>query len=185
MLAAIFAVSNRRREIWLWVALFVIAALLCLGDTTPMGTLFYYAPGYARFRVPARHLFVTSLCLAVISGMAWHELTRRRGGWTAIAAASATIGVIAAIAFVALVWGAPDVRSAFDNDIYARWVPGWSIAVAGLLALCAPAVEAGGARPLQSAGVCDCVHHTARGRADNVPLPEFGNSIRIRRCSPV
>ncbi|HEX2459205.1 MAG TPA: hypothetical protein VHJ58_03570, partial [Vicinamibacterales bacterium] len=137
MLAAIFAVSNRRREIWLWVALFVIAALLCLGDTTPMGTLFYYAPGYARFRVPARHLFVTSLCLAVISGMAWHELTRRRGGWTAIAAASATIGVIAAIAFVALVLGSPDVRSAFDNDIYARWVPGWSIAVAGLFALCA------------------------------------------------
>jgi hypothetical protein len=137
MLAAIFAVSNRRREIWLWVGIFVIAALLCLGDATPLGTLFYYAPGYARFRVPARHLFVTSLCLAVISGMAWHELTRRRGGWTAIAAASATIGVIAAVAFVALVWGAPDVRSAFDNDIYARWVPGWSIAVAGLLALCA------------------------------------------------
>jgi hypothetical protein len=69
--------------------------------------------------------------------MAWHELTRRRGGWTAIAAASATVGVIAAIAFVALVWGAPDVRSAFDDDIYARWVPGWSIAVAGLLALSA------------------------------------------------
>ena len=137
MLAAIFAVSNRRREIWLWVAVFVVAALLCLGDATPMGTLFYYAPGYARFRVPARHLFVTSLCLAVISGMAWHELTRRRGGWTAIAAASGTVGVIAAIAFVALVWGAPDVRSAFDNDTYARWVPGWSIAVAGLLALCA------------------------------------------------
>lgn len=136
-LAAIFAVSNRRREIWLWVALFVIAALLCLGDATPMGTLFYYAPGYARFRVPARHLFVTSLCLSVISGIAWHELTRRRGGWTAVAAANVIIGVIAAVAFVALVWGASDVRSAFDNDIYARWVPGWSIAVAGLLALCA------------------------------------------------
>jgi hypothetical protein len=45
--------------------------------------------------------------------------------------------MIATIAFVALVWGAPDVRSAFDNDIYARWVPGWSIAVAVLLALSA------------------------------------------------
>jgi hypothetical protein len=136
-LAAVFAASNRRREVWLWVALFVIAALLCLGDATPMGTLFYYVPGYARFRVPARHLFVTSLCLAVISGIAWHELTRRREGWTAVAAASATIGAIAAIAFAALVWGASDVRAAFANDIYARWVPGWSITVAGLLALCA------------------------------------------------
>jgi hypothetical protein len=136
-LAALCTASSRRREIWLWIGLFVIAALLCLGDATPVGTLFYYAPGYARFRVPARHLFVTSLGLAVISGMAWRELTRRREGWSAIAAASLAIAAIALVAFGALAWRAPDVRAALDNEIFARWVPGWSLTVAGLLALCA------------------------------------------------
>jgi hypothetical protein len=135
--AALCAASGRRREIWLWVILFVVAALLCLGAATPMGTLFYYAPGYARFRVPARHLFVTSLCLAVISGIAWRELTRRREGWTAIALANVAVGVMAVIALALLGWRATDVQAALRNEIYAQWVPGWSLTLTGLFALCA------------------------------------------------
>ena len=136
-LAALASRSTRRREIWLWVALFVVAALLCLGAATPMGTLFYYAPGYARFRVPARHLFVTSLCLAVLAGLAWRALAGRREGWSAIAGASVTIGVVAAVAFAMLAWAAADVQEALEKDLYARWAPGWSLVVTGVIALCA------------------------------------------------
>lgn len=79
-LAAPFVLSTHRRDARLWCVLTLIAVLLCLGAVTPVGTLFYYAPGYASFRVPARHLFVVSLCLAVVSGLAFGELTRRRDG---------------------------------------------------------------------------------------------------------
>jgi hypothetical protein len=170
--AALWAASSRRREIWLWIVLFVIAALLCLGDATPIGTLFYYAPGYARFRVPARHLFVTSLCLAVISGMGWRELTRRREGWTAIAVANLAVGVVALIAFAMLGWRAPDVQAALRNEVYAQWVPGSS-------------GQGGGPRTLQPDGVCGHIRRAACGRVDDVPLQEFGNPLRIRRCPAV
>ena len=73
----------------MWLALAAITALLCLGGATPLGTLFFYAPGYASFRAPARHLFVVSLCLAVGSGLTFSELTRSRNSHGLAAAAVA------------------------------------------------------------------------------------------------
>ena len=53
----------------IWLLLAGCAALLCLGGATPVGRLFYYAPGYAGFRVPARHLFLLAFCVSVASGI--------------------------------------------------------------------------------------------------------------------
>lgn len=140
VLAAIGTMS-RRRDLWLWGALAVIAALLCLGDATPLGTLFYYLPGYAKFRVPARHLFVTSLCLAVTSGLVFSELTRRRDGWTTIAAANVATAVVAGVAFAALSWWWSDVRNALDDEMYSAWASGWSTGIAAGFALFAALIR--------------------------------------------
>ena len=129
LIAALLAASRYRREIWLWCALLVVATLLCLGDATPLGWLFYYAPGYSRFRVPARHLFVTSLCLAVIAALALDELRRRRDGWTTIGTASVAVCVLAMLAFAGLAARASDVAAALDDATYAWWVPGWTVAI--------------------------------------------------------
>ena len=72
-----FLMPGIRRESRLWVVLGVAALLLCLGAATPLGRLFYYAPGYAAFRVPARHLFVVTFCVAVASGFAFEQIIRR------------------------------------------------------------------------------------------------------------
>jgi hypothetical protein len=136
-LAAPFVMSTQRRDAQLWLALVVLSALLCLGSVTPLGTLFYYMPGYASFRVPARHLFVVSLCISVLSGMAFADLTRRRDGWMRIALAVAATALGAALIFGALSAWASDVRALVGgNALYVRWALQWpAILVASLIGL--------------------------------------------------
>ena len=69
-LAAPLLLPGHRREAGLWLTLMVVEVLLCLGPATPIGALFYYAPGYAGFQAPLRHLFLVTLCLSVSSGLA-------------------------------------------------------------------------------------------------------------------
>ena len=141
-LAAPFVLSTHRRDARLWCVLTLIAVLLCLGAVTPVGTLFYYAPGYASFRVPARHLFVVSLCLAVVSGLAFGELTRRREGWGAIAGAVVVALALAAVALGVLAWTTPDVRALMTgSDVYARWALTWPLTLAAALTACALAAR--------------------------------------------
>lgn len=133
-LAVPFARSKHRSDARLWVVLTVFAMLLCLGAVTPIGTLFFYAPGYASFRVPARHLFVVALCLSVSSGLAFGELTRRREAWGAVASAVVVTAALAAAVFVALAWHAPQVRALLaGNRLYVGWALAWPLALAGLL----------------------------------------------------
>ena len=137
-LAAPFVLTRYRREAQLWLAVTVIAVALCLGAATPIGTLFFYAPGYASFRVPARHLFVVSLCLAAGSGLAFAELTRRREGWGVIAAVVPAMLALAGVAFAAFAWMTPDVRALVaDAGIYTSWALAWPLALAAALASCA------------------------------------------------
>jgi hypothetical protein len=135
--AGSLAVSAYRRDLLVWIALTAVAVLLCLGDATPVGTLFFYAPGYASFRVPARHLFVVSLCVAVGSGLAFAALTRRRQGFSFIAAATLATVVAAAIGFAAFAWYVPSVRMLVTNWTYAQWALAWPLVVASALAVCA------------------------------------------------
>jgi hypothetical protein len=140
--AAPFVLSGYRREATLWFVITLIAVLLCLGAATPVGTLFFYAPGYASFRVPARHLFVVSLCLAASSGLAFAELTRRREGWGVIAGAVLVTLALAAIAFGMFAWRTPDVQALLaGSGIYTTWAIKWPQALAAALVACAVAAR--------------------------------------------
>jgi hypothetical protein len=141
-LAAPVVLTTRRREAALWLGIAVIAALLCLGAATPLGTLFFHAPGYASFRVPARHLQVVSLCLAVLSGLAFADLTRRREGWVRIGTA-----VLVTLAGAALVFGVftsrvPEAAALVaDSAPYRAWAITWPLCLGALLLACAAAAR--------------------------------------------
>jgi membrane protein YfhO len=130
-LAAPLVLSERlRREARLWVILAVVAALLCLGPSTPLGYLFYYAPGYARFRVPSRHLFLVALCVAVASGFALAELSRRPTVGTTIRRAITGVLALAMVAFAVLASLTPHVRDLVTSGwTYVAWALGWPLAV--------------------------------------------------------
>ena len=53
-LASPFVLRARKAEARLWMMLALVAGILAVCAATPLGTLFYYAPGYARFRMPSR-----------------------------------------------------------------------------------------------------------------------------------
>ena len=141
-LAAPFVLSAYRREARLWFALTIVAVLLCLGPMTPVGTLFFYAPGYASFRVPARHLFVVSLCLSVLSGLAFAELTRRRERWGAIGSAVLATLTLAAVTFGLFTWRVPDVRALVSaSDLYRAWAISWPLTLGALFIACSAAAS--------------------------------------------
>lgn len=137
-LAAPFVLSTRRREAALWLGITVVAALLCLGAATPLGTLFFYAPGYSSFRVPARHLQVVSLCLSVLSGLAFADLTRRRDGWGRIGTAVLVALAGAAIAFGVFTARVPEAAALVASSApYRAWAITWPLALGTLLIACA------------------------------------------------
>jgi hypothetical protein len=125
--AAPFVVQNRRNESRLWLGLAITAALLALGAATPIGTLFYYAPGFARFRMPTRHLFLVSLCVAVASGLALDALTRRRDG-RAVGASMSVVTAISLAVFGVFALLTPQVSTLVNaNRLYAAWTLGWPV----------------------------------------------------------
>jgi len=138
-----FLLSSARREARLWFVVTAFAVLLCLGSATPIGTAFFYVPGYASFRVPARHLFVVSMCIAALSGLAFAELTQRREGWTRLAGA-----VVATLALVAVVFGVfvqrtPDVRAlVVSGGVYRTWVVTWPLVLGSVFVVWALLVRA-------------------------------------------
>jgi hypothetical protein len=160
-LAGCFVLTRHRRDARLWLGLTAIAVLLCLGAATPVGTLFFYAPGYASFRVPARHLFVVSLCLAIVSGLAFAELTRRREGFGQVVAAMFATLLATAIAFAAFAWYTPAVRQLATNWTYVGWALAWPLAVAtalGLIGLLGRALANGAATAVTFAVLLIVLH---------------------------
>ena len=130
--------SARRREVWLWLAITGIEVLLCLGSATPVATLFFYAPGYASFRVPARHLVVVSLCVTVLSGLAFAELTRRRESWGRLAQGIIATLALAAFAFAAFTWRMPAAAALVRGSAaYRAWTISWPLVLATMLMVCA------------------------------------------------
>lgn len=129
--AAPFVPSTYRRDARLWVSLAVVAALLALGPATPVGTLFYYAPGYARFRVPSRHLFLMALCLSVASGYAIAELTRQLSVGALLQKALVRVVAVALLMFAVFAWLTPHVSELLASDrVYAAWTIGWPVVIA-------------------------------------------------------
>jgi len=104
--------------------------VLCIGPATPLGTLFFYAPGYANFRAPARHLFIVAFCLSVASGIGLAEFMRNPVRHSRILlAALATIVVVGLIAAGALSATVDAVRQIAHRPLYLRWAVGLPLAV--------------------------------------------------------
>ena len=145
--AAPFVLTRFRREAGLWMLVALVAALLCLGAATPIGTLFFYAPGYASFRVPSRHLFVLTFCLAVASGLAFAELVERRDRRPFVTAAAATL-LASALAFAVFAWLTPAVRDLVRHSRpYLTWSIAWPAALAAGLLGCMALRRTLGAMP--------------------------------------
>jgi hypothetical protein len=135
-LAAPLLLSRHRREARLWAGMAVIEILLSLGPATPLGRLFYYAPGYSSFQAPLRHLFLVTLCLAVSSGLALAAVTERRERRGLVAAAVSAAALLGGIAFAAFAWRTPEVRALIGSDAsYAPWALWWPLGLTGVLVL--------------------------------------------------
>jgi len=135
VLAAPVAAHKYRREARLWAAIAIFEILLSLGAATPVGRLFFYAPGFSVFQAPLRHLFFVSLCLAVAAGLAFAGLIDRRESPRSVPAAAAITAIVAAVAVGLLMRNAPAVRPLMEGPgNYERWAIGWPLLICGLLA---------------------------------------------------
>jgi hypothetical protein len=130
MAAPLVLPARFRRDARLWVIFAIVAALLCLGPSTPVGYLFYYAPGYARFRVPSRHLLLVALCVAVASGFTLAELSRRPAAVATIRTVIVRVLALALVAFAVFAWLTPQVLELVTGRrMYVAWTLGWPVAL--------------------------------------------------------
>jgi hypothetical protein len=116
LLAALALVLRRSFHSVFFVALAVVALLLCVGDATPLyGWVFRFVPGFSLVRTPGRYLYVFDFAIAVAAGIGLDGLrvlaTTRRGalpdeerilGWLARFLACG-IAVVLGLALPALV----------------------------------------------------------------------------------
>lgn len=113
-----FLVRTNRREVALWSAIALAAVLLCLGGATPVGTAFFYAPGYSSFRVPARHFFVFAFAVSVAAGLVFNELVAAGRRWALCGSVCGTLGA-GLLAGAVLISLSPAVRElALSNSFY-------------------------------------------------------------------
>jgi hypothetical protein len=146
--------SPLRSEARVWLALAAVALLLCLGPSTPVGWLFFYVPGYASFQLPARHLFLFSLCLAVASGLGVARFVRMPAGRRDAATTMLSIAVAGCAVGALVAWITPDVRELLaSSPEYSRWAIEWPIAVAVALTIVALIGGGTGDRPRLAAVV--------------------------------
>ncbi len=127
--------SPWRREARLWAVLTIAALMLCIGPATPLGRVFFFAPGYANFRAPARHLFIVAFCLSVISGIGIAEFMHSpRRNARIVASALVAIAGIGLIGTGALSITANSIRQLAQHPLYLRWAVGLPLATCALAA---------------------------------------------------
>lgn len=128
--------SRERRELLVWIGLAGLELALALGPATPLGPLFFYAPGFASFQAPVRHLFPFSLCVAAAAGVAVAGIERSPGSWRRLG------GAVLLLLLGAVVWGAllttydPGVAELLGTPDYRVLAFGWpGVLALGLLLL--------------------------------------------------
>jgi hypothetical protein len=95
-------VARRHWRTAFWVVVALCGFMLGAGANTPLAYVAYYVPGYDRFRVGARHLFLAAFGCAVLAGLALAEIQARRLPYRAIARAAAVVGVLLGCGAVAM-----------------------------------------------------------------------------------
>jgi hypothetical protein len=134
---AVMVRSPRTREARLWVLLGIVALILCVGPATPVGTLFFFAPGYATFRAPARHLFIVAFCVSVASGIGFAELSREPRRHVLITAAAIIALILASLICLGVISATADsaVSRLVAHPLYLRWAIGLPLATCALAAV--------------------------------------------------
>ncbi|MBD3244247.1 MAG: hypothetical protein GF331_26885, partial [Chitinivibrionales bacterium] len=86
------------REVRFYSIAAAVLLVLALGCSTPLyPLLFKLAPGFGRFRIPARFSFLLSLCLAMLAAYGLQELLRGERGKGQRRALLVSAGIVAAI----------------------------------------------------------------------------------------
>lgn len=65
-----------RRQVVFWSVAAMVAVLLALGGSTPVGGWMFYVPGYNMFRVPARNLLEFTIAMTALAGFGTAALER-------------------------------------------------------------------------------------------------------------
>jgi len=97
--------KERRRLVWFWGMVAVMALILSFGAYLPFGLfhLLHRLPGYNLFRGPYRHLFEFSLAVAVLAGLGMDRIVglereaARRAVYRSVAAMAVIVAVTAAL----------------------------------------------------------------------------------------
>ena len=79
LLAVAGGIGFRRHwRVAFWAIVTLCAFMLGAGENTPLAYVAYYIPGYDKFRVGARHLFLAAFGCAVLAGFALAGIQARR-----------------------------------------------------------------------------------------------------------
>ncbi|HEV2884461.1 MAG TPA: YfhO family protein [Pyrinomonadaceae bacterium] len=123
MLAAIgFFCDRRKRLVWFWIVVAVVAVLLALGEATPLGYLTYYLPVLNKFRAPARHLFAFAFAISFLAGLGVNSIQQLTASNTLLKRVVVASALTIAVSLVSL--------KLFENKIRE-----WASAQAGPVSL--------------------------------------------------
>ncbi len=96
--------KNRRRAVWFWALMFIVATLWALGGNTGFYRLVYaLVPGTKFFRAPSTIFYVSAFATAVLAALGSERLLAREVskrfliGWGVTAAVLALLGVTGAL----------------------------------------------------------------------------------------
>lgn len=135
----------RRRQVWFWTGLLVVAVLWALGGFTPFFSIVYaLVPGTKYFRAPSTMLYVVSFCTAVLAGFGV-ERALRRGvspryvvAWVAAAVLVAVMATSGMLTNLAGSFALPQLAAKVDENAGALTLGAWRsflavVAVLGVL----------------------------------------------------
>jgi hypothetical protein len=138
--------ASRRRILWFWTGVFIVATLWALGGFTPFYRIIYaLVPGTKFFRAPSTMLYVMSFSIAVLAALGTDRIFTRREArpryllaWLAVGLMVAVLATSGALTNVATTLAPPQRLDRVDENAAALIVGAWRsflalAAIAGLL----------------------------------------------------
>jgi hypothetical protein len=86
----------KRRDIWFFAALTILAVLLASGPPLGLWPYVYWLPGFNFIRIPSRFILLAVLGLAVLAGVGFERLVAMRRLQTRVLAAIAAVAMLVA-----------------------------------------------------------------------------------------
>jgi hypothetical protein len=153
--------GERRRQVWFWTGVLIVATLWALGGYTPFYSIVYaLVPGTKYFRAPSTMLYVVSFATAVLAAvgveraLAGGVRTRYALAWVGGAAVVALLAVTGALSNVGLAFAPEQLAQLVEQNASALTVGALRSFVAVALALgVLIAVQRGRLRPAAAGGL--------------------------------